>query len=292
MIITKPMKPYKLTEGELLYVKFPVLATPKIDGIRCTKINGQALSASHKPIPNTYIRELIENSSVPNGFDGEIITPGKFHDVTSAVMRESGRPTFLWRVFDAVSDGVYKDRVQDVDIWFKSHKCEFCDPVLPDQIRDFNELEEYENIALEQGYEGVCLRAFNSLYKNGRSTLREQGLLAIKRFTDAEAKVVGFEERMHNSNEAYQDEIGRTKRSSALKGQIGLGTLGALVVEDKGVTFKLGTGFDSALAQQVWDNQALYLGKLVKYKSFKHGAFEKPRHPVFLGFRDERDLCK
>lgn len=286
------MKPLKLTEQMLPALRFPFLATPKIDGIRCTKVNGFALTASHKPIPNHYIRELIENSNVPDNFDGELIVPGNFQDVTHAVMSQDGTPPFIWRVFDYVSDAPYSARVNELALWFKSHKCGFIDSVLPDFVQDQCELEEYENTSLELGYEGICFRAPSSLYKNGRSTLNEQGLLALKRFKDSEARILGFEERMHNSNEPFQDELGRQKRSSAIEGQFGLGTLGAFIVQDiyTQVTFKIGTGFNSALAQQIWDDQLKYRGILIKYKYFPHGEKNKPRHPVFLGFRNEKDL--
>jgi DNA ligase-1 len=32
------------------------------------------------------------------------------------------------------------------------------------------------------------------------------------------------------------------------------------------------------------------IGRVVKYKHFPYGADEKPRHPVFLGFRPEEDM--
>ena len=40
-------------------------------------------------------------------------------------------------------------------------------------------LQLYEERCLEQGYEGVMLRDPNGLYKFGRSTMREQGLIQV-----------------------------------------------------------------------------------------------------------------
>jgi len=42
--ITKPMLASKCEQPEEL--RFPVLATPKLDGIRCLKIGGKALTPS------------------------------------------------------------------------------------------------------------------------------------------------------------------------------------------------------------------------------------------------------
>ena len=54
--------------------------------------------------------------------------------------------------------------------------------------------------------------------------------------------------------------------------------------------FSIGTGFTDAERQHIWDNQNKYLGALVKFKYFPVGGYEAPRHPVFAGFRDRRDV--
>ena len=69
-------------------------------------------------------------------------------------------------------------------------------------------------------------------------------------------------------------------------------TLGALIVKDikTQVEFSIGTGFDESLRKELWDNKEDIIGKVVKYKFFAYGAVDKPRHPVFLGFRDKKDM--
>ena len=71
-----------------------------------------------------------------------------------------------------------------------------------------------------------------------------------------------------------------------------MGTLGALRVRDvkTQVEFKIGTGYDDALRQEIWDHQKKYSKLLVKYKYQAAGAKDAPRFPVFIGFRDENDL--
>ena len=56
--ITKPMLAGKCERPDAL--SFPVLATPKLDGIRCLKIKGRALTRSFKPVSNRFTREWIE----------------------------------------------------------------------------------------------------------------------------------------------------------------------------------------------------------------------------------------
>ena len=45
--ITKPMLAGKCEHPDAL--SFPVLATPKLDGIRCLKLNGRALTSFVRP---------------------------------------------------------------------------------------------------------------------------------------------------------------------------------------------------------------------------------------------------
>ncbi len=68
--------------------------------------------------------------------------------------------------------------------------------------------------------------------------------------------------------------------------------MGSLKVRDvkTGVVFEIGTGFDQALRDLFWDRRGDYPGHIVKYKHFAGGSKDKPRFPVFLGFRDEGDM--
>jgi len=157
-------------------------------------------------------------------------------------------------------------------------------------IKDEKQLLAYETKCLEAGYEGLILRDPDGLYKFGRSTLKEGWMLKMKNFVDNEYEIIGFEERMHNGNEATTNELGRTKRSSAAAGKVGRGDLGSLILRGEGFTFNVGTGFDDALRGIIWKNREKILGKFAKVKHFPIGGKEAPRFPVFLGFREQWDL--
>jgi len=49
-------------------------------------------------------------------------------------------------------------------------------------IKDLEEFKACEEKFLKEGYEGIMARSPHAPYKVGRSTLKEQGLLKIKRF--------------------------------------------------------------------------------------------------------------
>jgi DNA ligase-1 len=80
-------------------IRYPALATPKIDGIRCVMRDGRALSRSLKPIANRFVSATL--AGLPP-FDGELVVPGTFQDVTSGIMSTDGCPNFRYKVFDLV----------------------------------------------------------------------------------------------------------------------------------------------------------------------------------------------
>lgn len=290
-MITRPLLAATLEDVNTL--RFPVLATPKLDGIRVLKVDGKAVTRKFKPVPNTYIRELLEKH-LPDGIDGEIMTPGTFNDIQSKVMSFDGEPEFSFCAFDYVKDDLnkpYSERVSDMLKSIKKKPPFDIVYLRPVQINSIEELLAFEEECLAQGYEGVMIRQPDSKYKCGRSTPKEQILMKLKRFLDAEAIVVGFEEKLHNDNIQERDEFGLAKRSSKKDGLVPANTLGSLIVEDQKtkVRFGIGSGFDDALKQEIWNNRDSYINKLVKYKYQSVGVKDAPRFPVFLGFRSKLD---
>jgi DNA ligase-1 len=154
-------------------------------------------------------------------------------------------------------------------------------------IFDRKALEVMEQDTLKAGYEGLILRDPQAPYKQGRSTTREQIMLKLKRFKDAEFMVAGFEERMENTNVKTINELGYSHRSSHQDLKFGRGDLGALILHHPNGTFNVGTGFSDDERIEIWDNRGKYISKMAKIKFFDIGTKDFPRHPVFLGWRLE-----
>ena len=57
-----------------------------------------------------------------------------------------------------------------------------------------------------------------------------------------------------------------------------------------GVEFSIGSGFTEEQRREIWNKQVELIGSIVKYKYFEVGVKDKPRFPIFLGFRDKRDI--
>lgn len=156
------------------------------------------------------------------------------------------------------------------------------------------QVELREEYYVDAGYEGLMLRDPDKPYKFGRSALTntQQHLIKIKRFIDEDAEIIGFEELMHNDNAQTKDEFGLAERSSHKANLRPGNTLGKLVCKAitgrfEGVSFRIGTGFDQATRQKIWDNQQAYLGLKVKFKYQDIGSKDAPRIPVFHGFRED-----
>lgn len=264
----------------------PVLCTPKYDGIRCLIHKRKAMSRTLKPIPNKHVQTTL--AKCPNGLDGELIVQNNYNKTQSGIMREDGVPDFEYHVFDVVMDAPYNERMKHLAAM---ELPPICKKVLPVEIRTRTSLLAYEARCLQDGYEGVMIRTPDGPYKFGRSTEKEGYLLKLKQFTDAEAKIIDYEELMHNNNPLTYDKRGYAKRSQCQDNLTPAGTLGCFIVEDvDGRQFKVATGMTAEERQTYWDNIDDYIGKLVKYKFQEHGAKDLPRFPVFLGFRDESDM--
>jgi len=293
------MKPMLLPREmpDLAKATYPAIASPKLDGIRCLMKDGVALSRTLKPIPNKHIQEWASKYAKElNGFDGELIVGDPtsstvYRDTNSFVMSHDKVGEFNYYVFDMWShiEDPYQDRLADLSLTALD-----LDELVVLGFSVCNNLEEvltYENNMLNLGYEGIILRNPEGMYKYGRCTIKENNSFKIKRFEDAEATIIGFEEEMYNGNDAETNELGRTKRSTAKAGLSGKGTLGAFICKTpEGIEFKIGSGFDQADRENFWNNQPNLLGTIVKYKHFPIGVKDKPRHPIFLGFRDKMDM--
>lgn len=305
-------------------IPMPCIASPKIDGLRGMKHKDGMMSRSMKPIPSLHVQRCLDFPDLL-GLDGELVVgsptdPNCMQNSTSGIMAKDKKPDFTFYVFDMFDyPGGFRERylalAKRVE-YIQQHWSRFrvmlrldslvaegammkC-PIQLVEHRDIatlDELNEYEAECIDAGYEGVMVRKPDGLYKQGRSTAKEGGLLKIKRFTDAEAIVVGFEEEMKNNNAKVTNELGRSKRSSHKAGKEGKGTLGAFVCRrfsvEKGVhgpNFNIGTGMTAEFRASVWANKESFTNAIVKFKHFEHGVVDAPRHPVFIGFRAPEDM--
>jgi DNA ligase 1 len=284
------MKPMLASDADLEKLSFPLLASAKLDGIRAIVQGGVVLSRSLKPIRNDYVQSLFKGFE---HWDGELIVGDPtsklcYRDTVSGVMSQDGEPDVKFYAFDHFEhpSTCYMERMKRLKGVINKHVVLHAQHV----VTCLDTLLKLEEKMLNLGYEGLILRSQHGHYKFGRSTAKEGLLLKLKRFEDAEAEIVGFEERLQNNNEAKTNALGRTERSSHKANKSGRGDLGALLVRTgEGVSFAIGTGFTDDERAHIWGNQDQFLGRIAKYKHFTVGGYDAPRHPVYLGLRDGSD---
>jgi DNA ligase-1 len=241
-------------------------------------VDGVVTSRSGKPIPNRYVQSKYGIQQL-NGYDGELVVGSPvdkncMQRTTSGVMSFDGEPSVSFWVFDRwdIANEPYFERlgaitgIPELQVYRLNHE----------PIHSYEALQKYEALQTSGGYEGVMVRGYNNKYKFGRSTLLEGGLIKVKRFYDSEAIIVGYEPLYRNENAPTKNELGYTERSTHQA--------------NKFADDLLGSGFDMAQRERLWKDPNKLIGRIVKYKSFSVGVVDKPRFPIFLGFRDPLDM--
>lgn len=296
----KPMLAAKADDdSDYLKLRYPTLVSPKIDGIRAIVQGGVLVSRKLKPIPNLHTQKLFGRPEL-EGLDGELCigqpwSAGLFNRTQSGVMSVGGTPDVTWWIIDKLpTDDPTRIFSQRLDMAKRQVGMHPAVRIISRHISySFSAVSILEEQALAQGYEGIMLCDPYGVYKQGRSTFREQGLIKIKRFEDDEAEIIGTFEQMENTNEQVENELGRSKRSSHKAGMVGKDTLGGFVCRSLSFTgeFNIGTGLGltDSLRYDLWGQRDRLVGLRIKFKYQKCGTKDLPRVPIFLGFRDPID---
>ena len=287
----KPMKAYGKTPP-LTELSYPLLASTKLDGIRCVIKDGVALSNSLKPIPNLSVQRWAkEHAAVLEGLDGELMVHGDFNDVQSVIMSVHGGNKWTFCYFDVWDrpslpfSGRYSALAGSAAT--RSEVVPQIRLVEQEVIHTPDGLQAFWDKAVEDGHEGVIARCPKGPYKYGRSTLKQGWMIKLKGWSDDEAEITGYYELMRNENEAFEGELGQTKRSREQAGLVPAGTLGGLTVKWNGVTFNIGggPGLTAEERQRLWDKRETLKGLFCTFKYFGLSKAGVPRHPNWKGIR-------
>lgn len=273
----------------------------KLDGVRVVFFGGIAYSRSLKPLPNKVLQDLAAKYAYQlERCDGEVIAGDLYaKDVlqrsVSFCMNDYKEDDFKIYLFDRyIPNTPWVSRFISLDVVKVPNVC-----VLPHYVvnkqdgypKQGVDLDVFEQEVLTKGGEGVMLRAAFAEYKCGRSGTKNPELQKVKRFQDQEFRVVGYTQFEHNANEAKTNELGRSSRSTSKEGKVPVELLGSLVCQlQDNRTFNVGTGFTEEQRTVLWASRQSLIGKLAKVKFFHYSYDGVPLLPVFLGFRDERDM--
>jgi DNA ligase-1 len=291
----RPIKGVAIDDESYDRIQYPIIGFPKIDGFRCV-LGDHPLTSRLSRFPNEHFHTELSKVLHDGLLDSEVVVgrkrgKGVLQRTSSGLTSKAGTPDFTLWVFDHFNpEQGFRHRydrarqiVQDLDhprVRLLKYKL----------LKDRDQLEAYLDRNLEREYEGIILRSLDGRYKEGKSTLREQYMLKIKPFEDAEGRVTGWFEEEENTNEAKREVTGKLKRSSAKAGKVPKGTLGGLILKDcrSGVKVRVGGGFTREQRIHLWPIRNKLDGLLVRYKKQRMGEKDKPRHPNFVEFVDFR----
>ncbi len=235
------------------------LLSEKLDGVRAYWDGAGFISRQGNRFyaPSWFVAGL---PNIP--LDGELWLARKsFQRTVSIVRRQDESP--LWRslrfvVFDAPAGGAgFEERLALVRDALAAGQSEFAEALPHFVCRGPNHLQTELDRIIALGGEGIMLRQPGSRYESGRSAT----LLKVKRFLDAEARVIG-----------HQPGTGRHK-----------GRLGALaVVLPDGTEFAVGTG----LTDRERENPPP-IGSIITFRYQELSDRGVPRFPSFVRIRPD-----
>lgn len=270
---------YPYDENRIIKWRRPWLVQPKFDGVRCRALVNdnvvQLLSSQGNSLNFALPHIVSELRNYPDGeYDGEIYCHElSFQEIVGIAKRtQELHPDYrlvdFW-MFDLVIDQPQLARIQLLEkLWLETANAETAYHVFACETRQCSKLEqlhEWLDIFLSQGFEGMIVRKCDALYKRARST----NILKIKPTKSDEYKIVGFTEELSIHGEPKD-------------------RLGAFMVADQdGRRFNVGTGLTEAQRYDYWGQRSVLLGKTlkVKYQNLTDGGI--PRFPVFLGVYDD-----
>lgn len=288
VMLGTPRDKLRLKDGEWFSL------SQKLNGIRATYVQGKMISRQgkeirgleHITIPLKWVNSDMEEDMI---YDGELIRKNvdgipdndNFRLTTSIVNAEGNDKSELeFVIFDCLlydefvngySKLKYKDRRNILNTVI-----EYVDTDAREDIRavpifyqgtDQSEIDKQLAIADELGYEGLMLNK-DAPYECKRVT----SLIKIKSFKFSDLRIIGYEEG-----------DGKYK-----------GMLGAVIVNYKGNSVNVGSGFDEAERFELWKNPDELINKIatIKYKEVsknKDTGLESLQFPVWNGLREDKD---
>jgi DNA ligase-1 len=260
-------------------------AQPKLDGNRVILIDGKAMSRGGKEYVAARPFVATLERVIPGFFkewvmDGEMMGNLGFDQSSGALRRldsKGDEAQFTYWVFDLIDRGEWErrqtrklsERHGALQLLLESNHLPGIRkvPTLFLQNPTHAQIVKLCKGYVDAGFEGMMLKDASAPYAWKRS----DSLLKVKNFFDADLKVVDFYE-------------GRGKHRGRLGGLVVEGTINGLPARSK-----VGSGFDDALRDEIWQNGPKWMGATVQvqYQDFtKDGSL---RFPVFVMRRKDKE---
>lgn len=302
---------------DLNELQYPLLASYKLDGIRCLLYKGKILSRSLKEIQNKQLKDKLEplrqftedNQII---LDGEIYSPElTFQEIVSFVMTQDfedkksikkfGKvleiPKHLkFYGFDCVQNDDFDERFvsrQEAVHMYSASFGKIAEALTHTILNSAKDVEEYFQRALADNCEGLILRNSDGKYKFGRATLKENIIYKVKPFETFDSKITGFVQstEVNEDVEKKINELGHSVTSKKKDDRHTIEKCSAVYVDYEVQELKVTLAMTDEEKEEIWHNQKEYLGRWIEYKAMRVGMKEGglPRHPVFIRFREDKE---
>jgi len=276
--IPKPMLA-KTFDDQQKFVKSwkKILGSPKLDGNRCL-INLETekmYSRSRKEIISipelgSIISKACENLKKRGiiWVDGELYSSKiTFNEIQSIIRKsttvDSKATEIKFYLFDYISPESYTERYNNMIQIDKSISDRI--EIVKTYSFAFDEIQEYHDHFVQEGYEGIMLRYADGPYESKRSKY----LIKYKNFFDEEFKIIGFQHEKNNPDK-----------------------LGAIILVTKeGKEFTARPAMTEKEREKMWNNQDKYIG-LKATVSFQEKDLKTqiPRFGILKGIRAKGDI--
>jgi DNA ligase-1 len=268
-------------------------ASRKLDGVRCITIideHGEPKfysRAGNEFLTLSVLAEDIKKLGLRNKvLDGEVcvMKEGGLEDF-QGIIKEIGRKnhtiqTPKYYVFDFLEMAEFNNQAGEVSLSARLiilnaivTDLTYAEPLPQFQIKSVDEFEKIVADATEMGYEGVMMRK-----DIGYEGKRSKNLLKVKKMHDAEYVVIDLESDVNRII-----DMGKEVEEVMLK---------AVIVEHKGNTVRVGSGFNIEQRRYYHKNPNEILGKTITVQFFEettdqHGAHSL-RFPVFKAIHGQK----
>lgn len=152
--------------------------------------------------------------------------------------------------------------------------------------------------AIENGYEGVCVKARDAKYKHGRSTLLQGIFTRMKPEKDYDCVVLQIIERQHNLLESEVNELGQLKKrqDKDMKAGAGIAQTALVYTPSLDMVHKVSLTRNikdheetkhSESREWLWENRDKVVGRCMRFVGIPVPGNDVPRSPRFDAWRGD-----